>query len=124
MPEPKDNILYEKVKKEIYIKYPNHSAYRSGLLVKKYKEEYYKKYKNNNAYTGEKKQDEGLNRWFNEKWLNQRKEVGYKKQGDIYRPTIRVSSKTPTTLQELSQAQIKNAMQEKKRTGRVKKFKL
>ncbi len=38
MTEIKDKILYEKVKKEIYLKYPKHSAYRSGLLVKKYKE--------------------------------------------------------------------------------------
>ena len=45
MTEIKDKILYEKVKKEIYLKYPKHSAYRSGLLVKKYKEEYYKNIK-------------------------------------------------------------------------------
>ena len=39
MPLPKDESLYEKIKKEIYTKYPKHSAYRSGLLVMKYKEE-------------------------------------------------------------------------------------
>ena len=38
MSEPSDKKLYEKVKKEIYKKYPKHSAYRSGLLVKEYKE--------------------------------------------------------------------------------------
>ena len=37
MSEPKDKKLYEQVKKEIYAKYPQHSAYRSGLLVKEYK---------------------------------------------------------------------------------------
>ena len=37
MSEPSDKKLYEKVKKEIYKKYPKHSAYRSGLLVKQYK---------------------------------------------------------------------------------------
>ena len=38
MSEPINNELYEKVKKEIYEKYPKHSAYRSALLVKRYKE--------------------------------------------------------------------------------------
>ena len=38
MPEPTNKKLYEEVKKEIYAKYPKHSAYRSGLLVKEYKE--------------------------------------------------------------------------------------
>jgi len=122
MPSPKDPNLYEKIKKEIYTKYPKHSAYRSGLLVKKYKEEYQKKHKNNNAYIGEKKRSEGLNRWFEEVWLNQRNEIGYKKKGDVYRPTVKVSSKTPTTFQELRPSQIKKAMKEKKEKGRVKKF--
>ena len=38
MSEPANKKLYEKVKDEIYKKYPKHSAYRSGLLVKSYKE--------------------------------------------------------------------------------------
>ena len=42
MPTPKDKELYETIKKEIYLKYPKHSAYRSGILVKQYKEEYKK----------------------------------------------------------------------------------
>jgi len=29
---PTDNELYEKIKKEIYLKYSQHSAYRSGIL--------------------------------------------------------------------------------------------
>ena len=37
MPEPTNKKLYEEVKKEIYAKYPKHSAYRSGLLVQEYK---------------------------------------------------------------------------------------
>ena len=122
MPLPKDQNLYEKIKKEIYSKYPKHSAYRSGLLVKKYKEEYQKKHKNNNAYVGERKKDEGLNCWFEEVWLNQRNEIGYKKKGDVYRPTVKVSPKTPTTFQELKSSQIKNAMKEKIQKGRVKRF--
>jgi hypothetical protein len=122
MPTPKDKELYEKTKKEIYNKYPKNSAYRSGLLVQAYKEAYEKKHKSKNAYSGNKKTDEGLSRWLSEKWLNQRGEVGYKKKGDVYRPTVRVNNKTPTTFNELSNNQIKKAMTEKKKTGRVKNF--
>lgn len=122
MTEIKDKILYEKVKKEIYLKYPKHSAYRSGLLVKKYKEEYYKKHKKNDAYEGKKKNTEGLSRWFAEKWTNQRGEVGYKKTGDVYRPNIKINSKTPKTFNELSNSQIVRASNIKRQQGRVKKF--
>jgi len=37
MPVPENTQLYEQVKSEIYILYPKHSAYRSGLLVQEYK---------------------------------------------------------------------------------------
>ena len=120
MPTPTDKELYEKIKKEITAKYKP-SAYRSGMIVKKYKEEYFKKHKNNNAYTGSK-ESSNLKRWFDEKWLNQRGEVEYKKKDDVYRPTKKISNKTPTTFSELSQSQIKKAMAEKKQTGRVKNF--
>jgi len=120
MPTPTDKELYEKIKKEITAKYKP-SAYRSMLLVKKYKEEYLKKHKNNNAYTGSK-ENSNLKRWIDEKWMTQEGKTTYQKKGDIYRPTKRVSKKTPTTFSELSQSQIKKAMAEKKQTGKVKKF--
>lgn len=119
---PKDSILYDKIKKEIYLKYPKHSAYRSGLIVKEYKKAFEKKYNSIDAYEGNKNK-EGLIRWFAEDWRNQRGKVGYQKKGDIYRPTKRINEKTPTTINELSQAQIKKAMKEKKTKGRVKIFK-
>ncbi len=100
------------IKNEIHSKYKP-SAYRSGLLVKKYKEEYYKKHKSNNAYTGDR-QNSNLKRWFNEKWRNQRGEIGYKQKGDVYRPTIRINDKTPTTFNELSISQIQRAKNEPK----------
>jgi len=106
---PKDQKLYDSVKKSIYKKIPKHSAYRSGLLVKSYKERYKKKHGAGSAYKGTKNKKKGLGRWFKEEWRNQRGGVGYKKKGDIYRPTKRVTKKTPAT--------------EKKKTGRVKKFK-
>ena len=100
----------------------NHLLIGQECLWCRYKEEYFKKHKNNNAYTGSK-ENSNLKRWFDEKWLNQRGEVGYKKKGDVYRPTKKISNKTPTTFSELSQSQIKKAMAEKKQTGKVKKFK-
>jgi len=121
MVRPKDEKLYSKVKKEIYKKMPKNSAYRSGLLVKKYKEEYRKKHKKTDFYT-QKKTKEGLTRWFKEKWKNQRGGVGYKKKGDIYRPTKKISKKTPKTFNELSKKRINKARKEKIKKGRVKKF--
>ena len=122
MAVPKDKVLYEKVKKKIYSEIPKHSAYRSGLLVKEYKKEYKKKYNSDDAYEGTKKTNKGLSRWFKEDWRNQRGEVGYSKKGDIYRPTKRITESTPKTIGELSKSQIKDAMKEKKKTGRVKKY--
>ena len=120
MPTPKDQILYEKIKQNIHSKYKP-SAYRSGLLVKEYKREYLKKYKNDDAYIGNR-QASNLKKWFDEEWKNQRGKVGYEKTGDIYRPTIKINEKTPTTWFELTPAQIKAAQNEKKNFKRVKNF--
>jgi hypothetical protein len=120
-PEPKDLLLYNKVKKEISEKY-KHSAYRSGLIVKKYKEEYLKKHKKDDAYIGEKPKLSNLQRWFLEEWRNQRGEIGYKYNNDIYRPTIRINKDTPITFNELMKNQIIKAQKEKATTGRVKRF--
>lgn len=120
MPIPRDKELYDKIKKDIVNKYKP-SAYRSGLIVKKYKEEYYKKHKNNDSYVGNRYQS-NLKRWFDEKWMNQNKEIGYQKKGDVYRPTIRINDKTPITFNELTKNQIKKAQTEKKKKGRVKNF--
>ena len=115
MPEPTNKKLYEEVKKEIYAKYPKHSAYRSGLLVQEYK-------KRGGGYSGDKSKG-SLGRWFKEDGKNLRGETGYKKKGDVYRPTKRVSSKTPTTFKELTKKEIESARREKAKTGRVKEFK-
>ena len=121
---PKDKQLYEKIKKKVYKDIPTHSAYRSAQLVKQYKQAYEKKYNSKDAYEGKKpKKTTGIQRWMSEKWLNQRGEVGYKKKGDIYRPTKRITTKTPTIIKELSKKEIEKAMKEKKKTGRVKRFK-
>tara|TARA_Y100000992_G_scaffold251661_1_gene183892 strand:+ start:94 stop:468 length:375 start_codon:yes stop_codon:yes gene_type:complete len=123
MPKPVDINLYEKIKKQVYKKIPKHSAYRSGILVQKYKKAFSKKYGKKNAYTGKKTVKKGLKRWFAEDWRNQRGKVGYKYKSDVYRPTKRITRKTPTTFSELSKKQIKRARTEKLNKGRVRKFK-
>jgi hypothetical protein len=116
MPTPTNKKLYEEVKEEIYKKYPKHSAYRSGLLVQEYK-------RRGGTYEGKEKQTEGLNRWFLEKWSNQRGETGYKYKNDIYRPNVKVTKDTPTTFKELTTQEIEKAKIEKSIKGRVSKFK-
>lgn len=115
MPSPTDNALYERIKRRVYRKMPQHSAYRSGRVVQEYK-------KAGGRYKGNKA-SAPLKRWFAEEWKNQRGGTGYQKNGDVYRPTKRVSSKTPVTYKELSKTEIAQARKEKKRTGRVKRFK-
>ena len=112
--EPKDKALYMKVKKEVYKAHPKHSAYRSGLLVKKYKER-------GGTYTSKKNSD-GLTRWFKEEWMNQRGETGYKKKGDVYRPTKKITKDTPKTFKEISKKELKTAQKKKATKGRVDKF--
>lgn len=122
MSKPKDKNLYENIKNKVYKENPKHSAYRSGMLVKKYKEAYMKKHNSNDAYEGKKKGNEGLSRWFKEEWKNQRGEVGYKKKGDVYRPTKKITKETPVRFVDLSKEQIKKSMLEKKKKGRVNNF--
>ena len=124
MPKPKDMKLYNKVKARVYKKIPKHSAYRSGVVVSSYKKAFSKKYgKRKKPYSGKRTKKRGLGRWFKEKWVNQRGKVGYKYKSDIYRPSKRITRKTPTTHKELSRKQVKRARSEKRRTGRVKRFK-
>ena len=85
------------------------------------RKEFKKKYGNEKPYIGDKAK-KGLTRWFAEKWRNQRGEVGYKFKSDIYRPTKRITSKTPRTFAELSKLQLERARREKASTGRVNKF--
>ena len=120
-PKPTDPVLYEKIKQKLYEEMPKHSAYRSGQLVQRYKKAFKKKYKDKEPYTG-KKEDSNLKRWFEEDWRTQEGSTTYKKKGDVFRPTKRISKKTPTTFSELTKSQIKKAQKEKKKKGRVKKF--
>lgn len=119
---PVDKKLYNKTKKFIYKKYPKHSAYRSGLLVKQYKKMFSIKYGNKKPYKGKVTKKKGLKRWFEEEWRNQRGEVGYKFKNDIYRPTKRITKKTPKTHKELTKKKIMKARRKKYLKGRVNRF--
>ena len=125
MSSPVDQKLYDKVKSQVYKDIPKHSAYRSGIVVQKYKKAFTKKYgKRKQPYKGNKKktQKRGLKRWFDEKWVNQRGEIGYKHKNDVYRPSKRITKKTPVTFSELSKKRIKKARTKKYRKGRVNRF--
>ena len=124
-PEPTDLKLYERVRKKLYAKIPKHSAYRSGLLVQKYKKAFAKKYgENKSPYIGKKptKRQPGIKRWFAEEWKNQDGKIGYSKKTDVYRPTKRITKKTPVTHGELTKKELKVAQKKKSTKGRVDRF--
>jgi len=120
--KPKDQKMYDRIKASVYKANPTHSAYRSGQIVKKYKTAYKKKYGNASAYTGTKTKD-GLTRWYAEKWATDKGKKTYAEGGTIFRPTKRISKKTPATMSELTKKQKASAIKEKRKFGRVKKYK-
>ena len=95
MPIALNPNLYAKAKKIADAVYDRPSAYKSGFIVKKYKE-MGGKYKEDGK---EKK----LTRWFKEEWAN----VGGKLAYPVYRPTKRVSKKTPLTPSEIKPSNLK-----------------
>ena len=64
-----------------------------------------------------------LRRWFKEKWTTQKGKKGYSKGDRTFRPTVRVSSKTPATWSELTPAEKAAAAKEKREKGRVSRYK-
>ena len=86
MPIPKDQVLYDKVKKEADKVYSKPSAYKSGFIVKKYKEL-------GGEYLDDKKPRK-LKRWFKEDWKSNTGHYGYTSKSSVYRPTKRISKKT------------------------------
>lgn len=113
--QPDNTKLYEQVKKEADKIYKVPSAYKSGWIVKTYKER-------GGTYSGTNNV-KPLARWFDEKWVNLNKKrpdgtyepCGRKSIQDsqgkypLCRPSIRITSSTPTTIKELSEKRIKDA---------------
>ena len=120
--KPNDQKMYNRIKASVIKANPKHSAYRSGQIVKKYKTAFKKKYGNKSPYTGNKAKG-NLTRWYKERWRTDKGKKTYKEGGSIFRPTRRISKKTPATMSELTKKQKADAIKEKKRTGRVKKYK-
>ena len=91
---PLNMKLYNSVKRKAAIIYKKPSAYKSGYIVKEYKRQ------------GGKYKDGGgtknLKRWYKEKW----RDVGHKKY-PVYRPTKRISVKTPLTTKEIDAKNLK-----------------
>jgi len=99
---PTNPVLYEKVKRQADLIYDKPSAYKSGWIVKTYKQL-------GGTYTG-KKTKEGLTEWFSADW----KDIGNKAY-PVYRPTKRVSAKTPLTPNEIDPTNLRKQIQLKQK---------
>jgi hypothetical protein len=86
--KPNNIELYDRVRKMADSVYAKPSAYKSGYIVKKYKE-----MGGTFAKDGKPKT---LKRWFREKWTD----IGHRSY-PVYRPTVRVTHKTPLLTREI-----------------------
>ena len=105
-PVPNDKKLYEKVKKKADKVYSVPSAYKSGYIVKEYK-------RLGGTYSGSKKNID-LARWYSEAWTNidpHKTKTSY----PLFRPTIRVSPKTPLTVHEIDKKDLLKKSKEKQK---------
>lgn len=93
MPIVIDKELYEIAKQKADKIYKKPSAYKSGYIVKTYKS------------MGGRYQDDNktknLKRWFMEEW----KDIG-NRDYPVYRPTRRISDKTPLTVPEIDKSNL------------------
>jgi hypothetical protein len=106
MPIPKNQKLYEKVKKMADQIYEKPSAYKSGYIVKKYKElggEYI-----------DDNQPKELEAWYKAKWMDinpNKTKTSY----PVYRPTVRVNKQTPLLVSEIDPKQLKEQIKLKQK---------
>lgn len=116
MAEPLDRAKWIKAKKDADAVYKRPSAYKSGYIVKRYKE------LGGTFKNAKKPVNKGLKRWFDEKWVNQHGQTGYQHKNDVYRPSKRITKKTPTTWTELTADQIETAKRTKSKGKRITRF--
>lgn len=141
--QPTDKKLYESVKKRVKKVWTKDgktwpSIYGSSFLVKEYKKAFKKKHGSKkspyrNKCTGKCKDKDptGLERWYLENWVNacdKNKKCGrkvYKKTGQYpyCRPSVRVNSKTPKTIGEMTKAELKKLCSKKQKVRGKKKMK-
>lgn len=101
MPKVLDQAIYDRARAIADETYKKPSAYKSGFIVKKYKEL-------GGRYADDGKQ-KPLARWYKEKWGS----IGG--SYPTYRPTVRVSSKTPLTSSEIDPKNAKKQIALKQR---------
>lgn len=96
---PSDPKLYEEVKEYINTIYKKSSAYRSMAYIREYKRR--------GGHFIKDRKPKRLLRWMREEWkdVNPNKT---RKSYPVYRPTKKISSKTPITLSEVSLLNLKN----------------
>jgi hypothetical protein len=94
-PKIDNPVLYEKAKADADNIFKKPSAFKSGWIVKKYKEM-------GGTYSGDKPEKTGISRWFKEEW----KDVG-NQEYPVFRPTKRITKKTPLTPQEIDPSNLK-----------------
>lgn len=127
-PTPANKRLYASVKAEADSKFmaPT-SAYKSAWIVREYKNR-------GGTYTGAHSPNNGLVRWFKEKWVDLahgkeapcgRPKATLSDDGNypLCRPSVRVTKDTPKTVKELSKRAVAAALKKKqvvKHRGRVK----
>jgi hypothetical protein len=102
MPKILNQPLYDQVKKEADKIYIKPSAYKSGYIVKKYKEL-------GGTYADDGK-TKNLKRWFQEDW----KDIGGLAY-PVYRPTLKISEKTPLTVSEIDKKNLKEQIKLKQK---------
>ena len=120
---PKDVLnpeLYKKIKRKLQSKIKNRrwGVYDSARLIRMYKDQGGKYSKNKKTF--------GTDRWFDEKWIDAcawlngvTRPCGRSKPNEqklrYCRPLVRVNSKTPKTVKELSRKEIARRCNEKRR---------
>ena len=102
MPTPIDTQLYTIAKHKADTLYSKSSAFKSGYIVKTYKE-LGGRYKADDS-------DKNLERWYQEKWQNLN--IGHNKY-PVMRPTVRINSHTPLTVNEIDKKNLKKQIKEK-----------
>ena len=65
-----------------------------------------------------------LKRWFKEDWRTLSGDKDYSKGDRTFRPTKRISSETPVTASELTEAEKERARREKRERGRVSRYRV
>lgn len=92
---PKNPALYARVKEIVNQSYKKSSAFRSMAYIREYK-------RRGGKFVADGR-PRNLSRWMREKWrdVNPRRT---KRSYPVFRPTVRISKKTPLTVGEISRA--------------------